>query len=226
MKKVAIIQSSFLPWRGYFDIIKSVDEFIFLDSVQFTRRDWRSRNKIKTQHGTKWLSVPCKSKGKFVSNIKDIETDGIRWKKSHIDTITGCYKRSKEFDTFMPLLTSIYDLEKQDYLSDFNIRLISAVCNYLGIETVIKQDFDLPIETNKNDRLLYICQRANADIYVSGPSAKHYIDKSQFRRNGLDVEFFEYSIARPYNQPWGDFSPNLSIIDLIFNLGRDARLFL
>ncbi len=222
MKKVAISQSNYIPWRGYFDLISLVDEFIIYDEVQYTRRDWRNRNKIKTKNGAIWLTVPVKAKGKYYQKIRDTEIDGSSWKEIHWKTIKANYSRAPFFKNFAEKIENIYLFEEFTHLSKLNRRLISEICCYLKIKTKIRDSFEFKLAEDRNERLLRICKDTNASEYISGPSAKNYIDEKIFINNNIKLTFADYSNYGEYNQLWGLFENNLSILDLIFNYGEDT----
>ena len=225
-KKVAVIQSNFFPWRGYFKLISSVDEFVFYDSVQYTRRDWRNRNKIKMQNGPAWLTVPVQSKGNYYSKISEIKTLDSDWKRQHLSKIKNAYKPAPYFESVYELIKKIYSGPSVIGLSDFNIKIINEILEYLDINTkTIRLERNTDTE-GKNKKLIEICKLLGASTYVSGTLAQSYIDEKEFQLQGLDVAWFDYGEAKVYKQLWGDFSPNLSIIDLLFNLGRSTKSYL
>ena len=222
MKKVAISQSNYIPWRGYFDLISSVDEFIIYDEMQYTRRDWRNRNKIKTQNGPIWLSVPVKVKGKYYQKIRDTEIDGSAWKNNHWKTIKTNYCKAPFFKIFAERIENIYCFEEFTHLSKLNRRLINEICSFLKIKTKIRDSFEFELSADRNDRLVGICKQTNATEYISGPSAKNYLDEKFFNNNNITVSFADYSNYCEYRQLWGGFENNLSVLDLIFNYGEDS----
>ncbi|MDB0016198.1 WbqC family protein [Alphaproteobacteria bacterium] len=226
MKKIAITQSNFIPWRGYFKLIDKVDEFVIFDSAQYTRRDWRNRNKIKTNAGSHWLTVPIQNKGNYLTPINEMRVDGTSWKRKHLQTIQTYYKLSPFFDEVYSLLEASYDEAGNDTLSVFNIDLINRISNYFGIDTKISLDNKLPLLDDKNMRLIEWCKILDADVYFSGKKAQDYIDLDKFENNNLKVKWFDYGDTATYKQLWGEFIPNLSVIDLMFNVGKKARAIL
>jgi len=225
MKKVAIVQSSYIPWIGYFDLIGSVDEFIIYDSMQFTKRDWRNRNLIKTPQGKKWITVPVLSKGKYLQTIFDTRIDGIKWQQDHWKAITLNYARAPFFDEISLLIKPFY---QSDYpnLSELNTNLLIAICNYLSIQTTISDSNSYKLIGDKSDKLLNICIESGASSYISGPSAKEYLDIEKFEANDIKVEWFNYDNYKPYPQLWGKFESGVSILDLLFNCGANSRDYL
>ncbi len=225
MKKIAILQSNYIPWKGYFDIIASVDEFILYDDMQYTRRDWRNRNQIKTPHGVQWLTVPVLVKGKYEQKIRDTEIDGNDWMSAHWKTIVSNYKRTSFFEDIAIWLEPIY-MERVTHLSSLNRRLIEAICNYLGIKTAISNSWDYELIEGKSERLASLCTQAGGREYISGPAAKKYIDKAVFEERGIKLSWYDYSGYPEYPQKWGVFTHGVTILDLLFNCGKDSSLYM
>lgn len=226
MKRVAIVQSNFIPWKGYFDMIAAVDEFILYDDMQYTRRDWRNRNQIKTPQGMQWLSVPVKVKGKYFQTIRDTELDGNLWRESHWKSLTLNYRKARHFEEVASILEPIYLKGSHDHLSPLNRDLLECICRYLGIDTRISCSWDYPQVEGKSERLAGLCANSGATQYISGPAAKDYLNEAVFRDLGIDVQWFEYSGYREYPQLWGEFVHGVSIVDLLFNCGKDSADFL
>jgi len=226
MKKVAILQSNYIPWKGYFDMIAAVDEFILYDDMQYTRRDWRNRNQIKTPHGLQWLTVPVKVKGKYHQKIKDTEIDGIDWAAVHWKALMHNYSQAPHFKEIAGWLEPLYLAENYTHLSKLNRRFIEAVCKYLGIKTLIKNSFDYTLIDGKAERLADLCAQAGGTEYISGPAAKDYIEEKVFTERSIHLTWFEYSGYPEYPQLWGEFTHKVSILDLLFNCGKDAPRYL
>jgi len=226
MKKVAIVQSNYIPWKGYFDLISAVDEFIIYDDMQYTRRDWRNRNKIKTPHGLRWLTVPVQVKGKYFQRIRETEIDGDQWQKEHWQTIKTNYGKSEYFKSIALQLEPLYLEETYTHLSVLNLRFIHWVCERLAINTKIRDCCEYELVEGKTERLLSLCQQAKATEYISGPAAKGYLDESLFSRAGIGVTFFDYSNYPVYPQLWGEFEHGVTILDLLFNCGLDAPKYM
>ncbi|MFC5758730.1 WbqC family protein [Rhizobium sp. GCM10022189] len=226
MKKVAIVQSNYLPWKGYFDMIASVDEFILYDEVQYTRRDWRNRNKFKTPQGLQWLTVPVKVKGRYLQTIKETEIDGDGWREAHWKSLAYNYGKAPYYHDVATLIEPILLHGKQTFLSDLNADLLKAVCSYLGITTYIRQASEFDLLEGKSERLLGVCLATGATTYVSGPAAQDYLDQSLFADAGVAVEWFDYRGYPIYPQLWGDFEHSVSILDLLFNCGHDSKLYM
>jgi len=224
MKKCAIIQSNFLPWKGYFDIINDVDIFIFLEDVQYTKRDWRNRNMIKVSNGTtQWINVPVHSeKIQNISNVK-IRYDND-WNELIKTKINANYKKAPYFDSYVDTLFSYLD-KKYVYLSSLNIDLIVAISDILGIHTKFINSVDLETNGTKDDKLLSLCKKVDADYYLSGPAAKNYIDVEKFKFAGVELAYKDYNYSK-YPQQWGNFEHAVSIIDLLFNCGENAPRYI
>ncbi|MFE2008521.1 WbqC family protein [Pseudomonas guariconensis] len=226
MKKVAIVQSNYIPWKGYFDMIAAVDEFIIYDDMQYTRRDWRNRNQIKTPQGVQWLTVPVLVKGKYHQKINETEIDGAEWADLHFKALTQNYKRSGHFAEIMEWLQPLYKNRSYTHLSALNLTFIQAVCQYLGIETRITCSSDYTLVDGKTERLADLCVQAGATEYISGPAARDYISSDIFCRAGVSLTWFDYSGYAEYPQQWGAFTHAVTILDLLFNCGKDSRRYM
>lgn len=225
-KKVAILQSNYIPWKGYFDLIASVDELILFDDMQYTRRDWRNRNIIKTPNGPAWLTVPVIVKGRYYQRIRDTEINGTSWAREHLDTLAHNYRRAPHYDAVNAWLAPLYLDHQHTHLSSLNRVLIEATCRYLGIGTRISNSWDYDVSGDKTGRLVNLCLQAGADQYVSGPAAKVYMDTQAFRDAGVGLHWFDYSGYPEYPQLWGSFDHAVSIVDLLFNCGPDSFRFM
>jgi hypothetical protein len=225
MKRIAIVQSNYIPWKGYFDLMAAVDEFILYDDMQYTRRDWRNRNQIKTPHGLHWLTVPVQTKGRYHQAIRDTLIDGEVWSAEHWKTLAQNYRRAPHFDTVASWLEPFYR-QPYTHLSLLNHALIRQITSALDISTPIRCSWDYQLVPGKSERLLSLCQQAGATHYVSGPSARGYLDTELFTSAGLVVEWFDYKDYPVYPQLWGDFQHGVSILDLLFNTGPDAAAYL
>ncbi len=226
MKKIAIIQPNYIPWKGYFDIINMVDEFILLDDVQYTKRDWRNRNKIKTPKGLMWLTIPVEVKGKYHQKIKDVKVSDKNWNKKHWLSIVHNYSRAKYFKKYREYFQELYLNCKEEYLSQINFNFIKAINEILNIKTIIRFSGEFRLLEGKNERLIEICKQCGANIYLSGPSAKNYLDEELFKKEGITVEWMDYSGYPEYNQLYPPFEHFVSIIDLIFNEGPNSTNFM
>jgi hypothetical protein len=226
MKKVAILQSNYIPWKGYFDLIAAVDEFVLFDEMQYTRRDWRNRNKIKTSTGSKWISVPVKTKGLYYQKISDTVISGTEWASQHWNKIRENYSSAPYFSEISTWLRPLYLDETYTHLSVLNYRLIVEICAYLEISTRISSSKEYDLVDGKTERVAGICAQAGAKAYVSGPAAQDYIDETILNKNGISVTWFEYSGYPAYPQLWGEFDHYVSIIDLLFCCGPRSRQYM
>ncbi len=226
MKKIAILQSNYIPWKGYFDIIASVDEFILYDDMQYTRRDWRNRNQIKTPQGLLWLTVPVKVKGKYDQLIRETEIDGYDWAAAHWKTIAQNYRKAPHYEEIAKIFEPIYLQCQYTHLSVLNRKLIEALCVYLGISTKISDSWDYQLIEGKTERLANLCMQAGGTEYISGPSAREYVEGKIFSDMGIKLTWFDYAGYPKYPQLWGEFSHGVTILDLLFNCGKDAYRYM
>lgn len=217
MTRVAIVQSNYVPWKGYFDLIASVDTFVFYDDVQYTKNDWRNRNKIKTPNGVQWLTIPV-SQG-IDQRICDVRVTDQRWSVKHWKAIKANYARATHFKAHEDELAATYEAACLGTLSEVNAYFVNTFCRMLGIGTAIRSVLDIDADGDRNERLVDICAKLGADTYISGPAARSYLDEEAFAKAGIAVEWFDYSGYISYPQLWGDFEHGVSIIDTILNCG-------
>jgi len=225
MKRVAISQSNYIPWKGYFDLIAYVDEFVLFDDMQFTKRDWRNRNLIKTPTGLQWLTVPVVVKGRYDQKIKDTEISGTEWINVHLRSFRANYARAAFFGQVMQLVEPVYH-EGHKTISLLNRRLIEILSGHIGCHTLFRDSSEFALLDDKSARLADICAQAGASTYVSGPAAKAYLDETPFRERGIEVEWFDYGDYPKYPQLWGEFEHGVSIVDLLFNCGPEAARYM
>ena len=227
MKKVAILQSNYIPWKGYFDIIGLVDEFILYDDMQYTKRDWRNRNQIKTPQGLLWLTIPVDTKGKYHQKIKETRITDHGWAASHLRSIELNYARAPYFSRYAPLLADLYGRAgEMDLLSDVNYLFLTELCRELGITTRITWSSDYTLIEGKTERLAGLVTSAGGDCYLSGPAAKDYIVDDVFRDAGIRLEYMNYEGYPAYPQLHGDFIGTVSILDLLLMTGPDAKNYM
>lgn len=222
--RVGVIQSSFIPWRGYFDFIAAVDVFVFHDDIQYTKGDWRNRNKIKTPKGAEWITVPVSYKN--VSQlICDTRIDySSPWGKKHLRLWQEHYRSAPHLDNVIQILSDLDDCNDLT-ISQLNIRLTKRICEYLSISTPLLLSMDFALEGSKTERLIDLLQKVGGSVYLSGPSADSYLDKDAFRRAGIGLEYKSYEYE-PYPQQWGAFDGAVTILDLIANCGRESNHYL
>lgn len=220
--RAGIIQSGYIPWRGYFDFIGSVDVFVLFDDVLYPRgRDWRNRNQVKTREGLRWLTIPIQhsDQRRNIDQVSMAET-AKPWRESHRGLLRAALGSAPWFGDAMALWEEGVT-ECGPLLSPMNEKLLRLICRYLGIGTPIVRASDYPVEGAKTERLIALLGRLGADTYLSGPSAEDYIDPEQFRARNIRLEYKTYDYA-PYPQLWGEFVVAVSVLDLIANTGPDA----
>lgn len=222
--KCVILQPSYIPWRGYFHQIQKTDVFMFYDDVQYDDRGWRNRNRVKTPEGTKWLTIPVLSQGVQLAKtpIKDIKISWDRpWARKHWSTIQHSYKRAPFFERYRPFLESFYG-RRDERLADFTIDFTVALAWELGAtKTKFMRSSELPVEGAKTDRLLALLREVGADHYISGPSAREYIDEEKVRAAGVTLEYMSYDYPE-YEQLHPPFDPEVTILDVLFMKGPEA----
>ena len=215
-KTIAISQSNYIPWKGYFDIINRVDEFILLDDVQYTKRDWRNRNRIKTPQGLKWLSIPVKTKDKYSQKIKDTQISDPGWALKHWKTIRHFYGNAPYFRQYHDQFEDAYLNCTHRHLSRINHRFICLINEILCIDTPLFWSDSNPDITDPTERLLSICLKRNATRYLSGPSAAQYINTQAFESRNIHIKWIDYSTYKEYDQLYPPFNHFVTILDLIF----------
>ena len=225
-KRVGIVQSSYIPWKGYFDLIAAVDEFILLDDVQYTRRDWRNRNRIKGPQGPAWLTVPVETKGRFEQRICDTRVADSKWGERHWRMIRQFYAATAHFSDHYDWLEDLFLGCAHERLSQVNHRFLTAICSRLGIETSFTWSMDYAVNEKSSARIQALCERAGATAYLSGPSAASYLDLPSFDRAGITVEWMDYSGYPEYRQQFPPFEHQVSVLDLMLNEGSGARRFM
>ena len=207
-------------------MIAAVDEFILYDDMQYTRRDWRNRNQIKTPQGVQWLTVPVQVKGKYDQKIKDTLIDGSDWATAHWKTLVQNYRRAPHFLEVAQWLEPLYLSESYTNISQLNRRFIEVICHYLGIKTIISNSWDYNLLDGKTERLADLCMQAGGTEYISGPSAKDYVDESVFNNINIQLTWFDYAGYPEYPQLWAEFTHGVTILDLLFNCGKDAPKYM
>lgn len=225
-KKVAILQSNYIPWKGYFDLIAAVDEFILFDDMQYTRRDWRNRNKIKTSNGAKWLTIPVSVKGRYYQTIKETQVSDKDWPSKHWKNIKHHYNKAPYFNKYAERLEDLYMQCDEDYLSFINYKFITAISGWLNIKTKLSWSWDYGVIEGKTERLVDLCVKAEATEYISGPSAKDYIQPELFEQEGIKLSFIDYSNYPEYPQLYPPFEHGVSILDLLLNTEESANRYM
>jgi hypothetical protein len=221
MKSVAVLQSNYLPWKGYFDLIHDNDVFIFYDDLQYTKNDWRNRNKIKAPKGTDWITIPVGTDAHRL--ICEVEIKDPSWQARHWRTLLQHYGKCACFGTYRPFFEDFYLGRQWANLSEMNQHLIRAIAkDFLGIRTEFQDSRDYVLNGQKLDRLMSLLTQTGADRYVSGPAARNYIDTSRFGAANIELVWKDYSGYPEYPQRFPPFEHSVSILDLLFNVGPDA----
>lgn len=224
--KAAIIQSSYLPWKGYFDIIHDVDIFIFLDNVAYTKRDWRTRNYIKRNDGQKVLLTVPVEKESSRGKIEDVVISPSEWQASHLGNFLTHYARAPHFRTIRPLLEDFYIENQWRKLSEMNQYMIRRIAEYLGISTYFENASRISCLGEKTERLISLLKQVGANEYLTGPSARNYIDERLFVEAGIQLQFKQYDDYPVYQQLSEPFTHEVSILDLLLNVGDRAPSYI
>ena len=222
--KVGTIQSNFLPWRGYFDFIREVDLFIIHDDIQYTKGDWRNRNKIKTPRGTEWITVPVNYRQTHQLIEETTIENSKPWARNMLSRIQNSYQKAPYFEPYFSELSSLL-LEPAATISDLNLRLIKWVCAHLEIKTPITFSRQYHPQGIKTERLIGILKQVRATIYLSGPTAQVYLEPDLFEQAGIRLEYKVYDYPE-YEQFYPPFQPAVSVIDLLFMMGKDSKTYI
>lgn len=225
MTTVAVLQSNYLPWKGYFDLIHDADLFIFHDDLQYTKNDWRNRNRIKTPQGSQWLSIPVGTDQNRL--ICEVVINDPSWQAKHWKRIRECYARCPYFSTYQPFFEEVYCGRQWTSLSDLNQHLIRLISReFLQIRTELRDSREYAISGRKLDRLIDQVLKAGGTKYISGPAAKAYIDPARFADAGIELAWKDYAGYPDYSQLHPPFEHGVSILDLLFNVGPDAPWYI
>lgn len=225
VRKIAILQSNYIPWKGYFDIINDVDLFIFYDDVQYTKSDWRNRNRIKTPDGTKWLTIDIESN--LTQLIYEVKFKIKRWNIKQWETIKQFYGKAPFFKQYRSFFEYLYLEKSYESLAEFNQYVIQQISlEILGIKTEFSDSRSYHVNGKKTDRLIDILEQVNATTYISGPAAKDYIEKSKFIDAGIQLIYKDYLGYPVYPQLYEGFDHGVTILDLIYNVGDDAPWYI
>jgi len=220
---LVILQPGYLPWLGFFDQLRRADVFVYYDDVQYDKHGWRNRNRIKTQDGPIWLTVPVRHGGDAPPRILDVEIDArTPWARKHISSLRQAYARAPFRDRYLAALEAVLE-QPWERLVDLDLACAAVIAEWLGLRRRIERSSILGIGGERNERLVNICRHFGATTYVSGEAARSYLDEALFANNGIRVEWQQY--AHPnYSQLHGEFVPYLSAVDLVFNCGDAAPL--
>ncbi len=221
-----ISQSNYIPWKGYFDAINQADTFVILDEVQFTKHDWRNRNRIVTPQGIQWLTIPVYVKDVYNQSINETRISAPNWTRKHWGSVQANYARAPHFKRYAERFAALYAGLEEPLLSRVNEMFIREINEILGIDTKIVRCETLGMIAGKNDRLVDLCKKVSADVYLSGPAARAYLDEALFADAGIQVEWLDYSGYPQYPQQWDDFEHGVTVLDLLFNTGPEAPRFM
>lgn len=224
--KALITQSNYIPWKGYFDNIAQSDVFVIYDDMQYTRRDWRNRNYIKTDKGLKWLTIPVEVKGKYFQKINETSVAEKDWQIQHWQQLEQTYRKAPFFQEMAPWIKEMYLDATHPFLTEINVHFLTRICNFLGIQTKFLDSRSFTLAEGKTERLVNICKELKADTYLTGPAAKNYMDETLFSNESIDIIYFDYSGYPEYPQLHPPFEHGVTILDLIFNTGNDAKNYL
>ncbi|MBT9458021.1 MAG: WbqC family protein [Burkholderiaceae bacterium] len=224
-KAVVVLQSNYIPWKGYFDLIHDADLFVFYDDVQFTKNDWRNRNRIKTASGSKWLTIPVGTGTD--RQVCEVEMADPRWQSSHWDSLRQAYGKQPFFKHYRPFFEGVYLGQRWHSLSDLNQTLIKRIATeLLGITTRFEDSRAYAAQGAKLDRLLHLLSLTGAQRYITGPAARDYIDAARFVEHGIELTWKDYSGYPVYEQAHPPFEHGVSILDLLFSVGPDAPRYI
>ena len=222
---VVILQSNYIPWKGYFDLINDADLFIFHDDLQYTKNDWRNRNKIKDKRGLEWLSIPVGSDEHRL--ICEVKINDSSWQKKHWTRLKDCYSSTPYFHAYKNFFEGIYLDTTWGNLSELNQTLIKRISHeILNISTVFADSREYNLIHRKQERVLELLAKSGAERYISGPSAKAYIDENRFNDIGIEIIWKDYSNYPEYPQTHPPFEHGVTILDLLFNVGPEAPWFI
>jgi hypothetical protein len=225
--RCVILQPSYIPWRGYFDLIRRADVFVFYDDVQYDKHGWRNRNRVKTPRGSQWLTIPVRSRGATSGLlIKDVAiTSGEQWAPTHLETFRRLYAAAPHFADWLPWLQRTY-ADPPPRLADFTIATTIELATMLGFtSTTFLRSSSLGVAGTKTDRLVAMLRMLGATEYLSGPSARDYIEPEKFASASIDLQYIEYAYPE-YPQLYPPFDPFVTVLDLLFMTGSDARRYI
>lgn len=225
MKNGIITQSNYIPWKGFFDSLKNVDVFVVYDDMQFTKRDWRNRNLIKTPQGQKWLTIPVEVKGKYFQKIKETKISDKKWNISHWEMIKQNYRLAPCFKEMSDWVEPLYLNCNYDFLTDVNLYFINAICDFFNFNVEIRLSSEFDLAEEKTQRLVDICSCIGITDYYSGPAAKAYMDETVFLDKSITVHYWDYSKYPVYEQLHPPFVHGVTIFDLIFVEGKNSINF-
>ena len=220
MKSVCVLQSNYLPWRGYFDLINRANHFVFYDEVQYTKNDWRNRNVILGKAGPFFLTIPVVQSKRFGQSIDEVRVADSRWSVKHRKSIEASYSKAPYFEEFKGWFFPLLDeLSEEPYLSIINKKIIVEISKFLGISTIFHDSRDFSAKGDKTKRLITICKSLGADSYITGPSAQSYLDVELMSKEHIDVKWMKYPIYKVDTVRSQFHSQPVSVIDTICYMG-------
>ncbi len=221
MPALGVIQSAYIPWKGYFDLIDSVDVFVMYDDVAYAKHGWRNRNRVCVPDGTLWLTIPVATKGRFGQRVDQVKIADPRWADKHLRSLQTYYARAGGFDEVFPWLSGLYARAAEfRRLSQVNELFLREICEVLGISTVLKSVSEFELSSDRQQRLIELCHLNGCTEYLSGPAARSYIDEHRFEVAGIQVRWMDYRGYPEYRQlTKGPFLHEVSILDLLLNQG-------
>ena len=222
MSRVVVVeQPNYIPWIGYFDLIAQSDVWVWYDDVQYTKRDWRNRNLVAGEGEPVWLTIPVRTRGRYEQKILEVEIDRERpWEHKHLETLRHCYRDAPAFDPVFAIVRKSLEAG-HERLADLTIELNEELCRFLGLRTRFLRSSGMEVQGDRQERLLEICRRLGAGVYLSGPAAQSYLTPEPFRREGLELRYIVYDYP-PYERGGRPFIPRLSILDPLFWLGPEG----
>lgn len=225
MKSVVVLQSNYIPWKGYFDLIRDANLFVFYDDLQYTKNDWRNRNKIKASAGAEWITIPAGSDTNRL--ICEVQFKDSSWQLKHWKTLLQNYRSCPHFERYREFFEDFYLGRQWVGLSEMNQYLIRHVASeFLGISTAFCDSREFALSGQKQERLLELVTKVGTERYISGPAAKSYIERQRFEDAGIELIWKDYSGYPEYSQRFPPFEHAVSIVDLLFNVGPDAPWYI
>jgi hypothetical protein len=223
--KVAIIQSNYLPWKGYFDIINDVDLFVFHDDLKYTKQDWRNRNQLQGPSGKFWITIPVGNKAEKL-DIEEVRLASHAWQKKHWNLVRETYSRAPFFKYYADFFEAFYLANTWSSLSELNQYLTVEISNLLKIKTRFVNSGPFKLPGARTDKVINILKAVKASVYLSGPTAKNYIEGEKFAQAGINLVFKDYDNYPEYSQFGSAFDHHVSIMDLLFHTGPDAPYYI
>lgn len=222
-RTAAILQPNYIPWRGVFDLINRVDVFVMFDDVQYTKKDWRNRNKIKTAQGAKWLTVPVQYSQTNPQQIRHVRINSdIDWQHQHLSAISDAYRLSPHFAWMSDILDELYLGQTFDSISDLAILSTQLLAAKMGLSVEWRKSSEFGLSGNKDgERAIRLCRAVGATRLLNGPSSRGFMNEQLFADKGVELDYLKYSYA-PYRQLHGPFLDRMSALDLLFNCGSES----